>query len=137
MGFESPPENRPTTGVGNLVRHPCASLLPSHGSPSGGTYAARFGLRCPCARSSAPRSEPSCWRISETSGGEDGLLRGVFEVLEYDPDGRPGSQWSSATTQALGELFAQFGITFTSPDQADTQPEPPAQTRPDQTSTGR
>jgi hypothetical protein len=65
------------------------------------------------------------------------LLRGVFENLEYDPDGRPGSEWSSDTTQALGDLFAQFGITFTSPDQADNPPEPAAQTRPDQPPTGR
>jgi len=55
------------------------------------------------------------------------LLRGVFEILEYDPDGEPGGEWSSDTTQALGDLFAHFGITFTSPDQVDTEPELPAQ----------
>jgi hypothetical protein len=43
------------------------------------------------------------------------LLRGVFEVLEYDVDGRPGSEWSSDTTQALGELFDRFGITYHQP----------------------
>jgi hypothetical protein len=65
------------------------------------------------------------------------LLRGVFEVLEYDPDGRPGGEWSSDTTQTLGDLFARFGITFTNPDQAGTDAEPPAQSGPDQDATGR
>lgn len=45
------------------------------------------------------------------------LLGGVFEILEYDEDGEPGQEWSSDTTQDLGELFGHFGIVFTSPEQ--------------------
>lgn len=45
------------------------------------------------------------------------LLRGVFEILEYGEDGEPGQEWSSDTTQDLGELFGHFGIVFTSPEQ--------------------
>lgn len=45
------------------------------------------------------------------------LLGRVFEILEYDDDGMPGSRWSPDTTQALGELFNKFGVVFTSPDE--------------------
>jgi hypothetical protein len=55
------------------------------------------------------------------------LLRAVFEILEYDQDGEPGQQWSSDTTQDLGELFGHFGIVFTSPEQIlVTSPGQPA-----------
>jgi hypothetical protein len=43
------------------------------------------------------------------------LLSRVFDTLENDEDGNPGSEWSSDTAQALGELFEKFGITFTPP----------------------
>jgi hypothetical protein len=42
------------------------------------------------------------------------LLRDVFDVLEYGPDGT-AAEWSSDTLQALGDLFSQLGIVFTSP----------------------
>ena len=41
------------------------------------------------------------------------LLREVFEILEYDENGRPGVEWSSDTTQALGDAFANRGVKFT------------------------
>lgn len=44
------------------------------------------------------------------------LAAAVFKVLEYDEDGEPHSEWSSDTVQSLGDLFAAYGITFTSPD---------------------
>lgn len=40
----------------------------------------------------------------------------VFQILEYDEEGNPGGEWSSDTTQALGELFNSFGVVFTSPE---------------------
>jgi len=43
------------------------------------------------------------------------LAAAVFKVLEYDEDGNPGSVWSADTTQSLGELFANYGVTFTPP----------------------
>jgi hypothetical protein len=43
------------------------------------------------------------------------LAAAVFKTLEYDGDGNPGSEWSSSTTQSLGELFAAYGVTFTVP----------------------
>lgn len=43
------------------------------------------------------------------------LLREVFEILEYDEEGRPGSEWRSDTMQALGELFNRYGVLFTEP----------------------
>ena len=47
------------------------------------------------------------------------LLRRVFEQLEFDEDGEPGGEWSSDTTQALGDLFNNFGVVFTSPDEVE------------------
>lgn len=47
------------------------------------------------------------------------LAKAVFLVLEYDEDGNPGSEWSSDTTQALGELFERYGIVFTVPETED------------------
>lgn len=44
------------------------------------------------------------------------LCRAVFNVLEYDTEGNPGNAWSSDTTQALGETFERFGVTFTPPE---------------------
>lgn len=44
------------------------------------------------------------------------LAAAVFRVLEYDSEGNPGSEWSSDTTQSLGELFATYGVTFTPPE---------------------
>jgi hypothetical protein len=43
------------------------------------------------------------------------LIEEVFEILEYDEDGNPGGQWSSDTTQSLGELFNRYGVKFTDP----------------------
>jgi hypothetical protein len=43
------------------------------------------------------------------------LAKEVFEILEYDEDGNPGSEWSSDTTQYLGDLFNRYGVTFTPP----------------------
>lgn len=51
-----------------------------------------------------------------TSRQRERLLREVFHILEYDEERRPGVAWSSDTTQALGDLFAAYGIAFTSPD---------------------
>lgn len=63
------------------------------------------------------------------------LLRRTFEILEYDEEGEPGGEWSSDTTQALGELFDQFGIRFTIPaDPIDDTAEPIATTAPPVTS---
>lgn len=47
------------------------------------------------------------------------LAAAVFNALEYDDEGNPGSEWSSDTTQALGELFELYGVTFTSPEVVD------------------
>jgi hypothetical protein len=44
------------------------------------------------------------------------LLRRLFDVLEFGEDGKPGGEWSSDTTQSLGELFREFGVDFTNPD---------------------
>jgi hypothetical protein len=44
------------------------------------------------------------------------LLQRVFEILEYDDEGNPGDEWSSNTTQALGEMFENFGVKFTASD---------------------
>ncbi|TCC19941.1 hypothetical protein [Kribbella sindirgiensis] len=43
------------------------------------------------------------------------ILSQVFQILEYDDEGSPGNDWSSDTTQNLGDLFASYGITFTAP----------------------
>lgn len=43
------------------------------------------------------------------------LLGRVFKALEYDTEGEPGVEWSSDTTQALGELFEMAGVKFTPP----------------------
>jgi hypothetical protein len=48
------------------------------------------------------------------------LAKDVFLNLEYDADGNPGSEWSSDTTQALGDLFATYGVKFTQPGELDT-----------------
>lgn len=50
-----------------------------------------------------------------TDDEAEALLRRVFEILEYNQDGEPGNSWDSDTTQALGEEFGAYGITFTSP----------------------
>ena len=47
------------------------------------------------------------------------LAGAVFRVLEYDEEGQPGSEWSSDTTQSLGELFNHYGVTFTAPGTGD------------------
>lgn len=47
------------------------------------------------------------------------LLQRVFEILEYDEDGKPGGEWSNDTTQALGDVFGAFGVTFTDPNPAE------------------
>lgn len=47
------------------------------------------------------------------------IARKTFEILEYDEDGRPGSEWSSDTLQALGELFPAYGVIFTDPNDTD------------------
>jgi hypothetical protein len=44
------------------------------------------------------------------------LLNAVFDCLEYDSEGQPGSEWSSDTLQAIGEAFNRYGITFTTPE---------------------
>lgn len=44
------------------------------------------------------------------------LAEDVFNVLELDEDGNPGSEWSSDTLQALGETFERYGVTFTDPN---------------------
>jgi hypothetical protein len=38
----------------------------------------------------------------------------VFAILEYDADGQPGARWDIGTLQALGDLFADNGVAFTS-----------------------
>ena len=48
------------------------------------------------------------------------LARRVFCILEYDGECTPGVEWSSDTTQALGELFGMYGVTFTSPNRIPT-----------------
>jgi hypothetical protein len=44
------------------------------------------------------------------------LLREVFCILEYDEEGEPGCEWSSDTTQYLGETFEKYGVVFTPPE---------------------
>lgn len=59
------------------------------------------------------------------------LLGDVFTVLEYDEDGNPGSEWSpSDTTQALGDLFRKYGVTFTTPGARLLDDDTPASGRP-------
>ena len=43
------------------------------------------------------------------------IARSVFDILEYDEEGNPGSEWSSDTLQALGDLFQANGVSFTPP----------------------
>lgn len=44
----------------------------------------------------------------------------TFAILEYDEDGDPGSEWSSDTTQYLGEMFDRYGVQFTDPNRLPT-----------------
>lgn len=44
------------------------------------------------------------------------LLAEVFDALEYDSDGNPGAEWSSDTTETLGQLFHESGVKFTPVD---------------------
>lgn len=49
------------------------------------------------------------------------MLSQVFQILEYDDEGKPGCEWSSDTTQHLGDLFASYGISFTVPGEASDE----------------
>jgi hypothetical protein len=44
----------------------------------------------------------------------------TFAILEYDQDGDPGSEWSSDTTEYLGEMFDRYGVQFTDPNTLPT-----------------
>jgi hypothetical protein len=85
---------------------------PPHAQPSGN--AAPVDARPP-----ASAAEQAFAVLTANQRGR--LLRRVFETLEYDEDHQPGGEWSSDTTQALDNLFRQFGIVFTAaePEECD------------------
>lgn len=50
-------------------------------------------------------------RLSTNDRSE--LLDQIFDILEFDDEGKPGTEWSSDTLQSVGDAFAQYGVTFT------------------------
>lgn len=48
-----------------------------------------------------------------SSNDRSSLLDQIFDILEFDDEGEPGVEWSSDTTQSVGNAFAEYGVTFT------------------------
>ena len=56
--------------------------------------------------------------------GKAVLAGKIFNALEYGPDGKPGSEWSADTFEAISAVFDSYGVVFTDPNDAKEFPEP-------------